>query len=35
MRVVCVNCDVVSRGELLGVAYVLGQWCVLCTSVVT
>ena len=35
VRVVYVNCDVVSRGELPVVICVLGQWCVLCTSIVT
>ena len=35
MRVVYVSCDIVSRGELSGVAYVLGHWCVLCASIVT
>ena len=35
MRVVYVNCDVAPRGELPVMTYVLGEWCVLCTSVVT
>ena len=35
MRVLYVSSDIVSSGEFPVVTYVLGQWCVLCTSVVT
>ena len=35
VRVVYVSCDVVSTGELPVMTYVLGEWYMLCTSIVT